>query len=114
MSEAQEKRIFQRGRFTDPVQFHSLDEQHSGGSIACDVSEGGIRLNAGQFVPVDTELSLQIQFAKDNVWHCIGRIVWVEEIPLNERFRFGVQFSRVDFKPLFQQQIQSYMNGSSS
>lgn len=101
-ADTQEKRKFLRVKFTNAVSFYNLNELDFGGCSGCDLGEGGIRLNVFQFIPVETELSLQIEFSKDNVLHCTGRVKWVEVVPVAERFRTGVKFesfdSPIDFK----------------
>lgn len=104
-AENQEKRQFYRLKFTNPVIYHSLNQLDFGGSVACDISEGGIKINLPQFIPVDTELSLQIEFSKDNVSHCTGRVKWVEELPLVERFRIGIRFDGVESPTDFKKEI---------
>lgn len=101
-----EKRKFYRVKFTNTVSFSNLNELNFGGCIGCDLSEGGIRLNIFHFIPVETELSLQIEFSKDNVLHCRGRVKWVEVLPMTECFRIGIEFesfdSPIDFKNEYQ------------
>lgn len=111
---AQEKRKFLRVKFTNTVSFHNLNELDFGGCSGCDLSEGGIRLNVFQFFPVETELSLQIEFSKDNVLHCTGRVKWVEVIPIAERFRIGVKFESIDSPIDFKNELQHMLKDGKS
>jgi hypothetical protein len=106
LSQTQEHRKSYRLKFTNPVLFQSLNERDFGGSIGCDISEGGVKLNLAQFIPVGTELSLQIEFSKDNVCHCTGRVMWVEVLPMVERYRVGIEFDSVDSPVEFKKELQ--------
>ncbi len=106
LTQSQEHRRYNRLKFRNSVLYQSLNERDFGGSVGCDISEGGLKLNLSQFIPVGTELSLQIEFSKDNVCHCTGRVMWVEVLPLVERYRVGIEFSSVDSPVEFKKELQ--------
>ena len=113
-AKTQEKRNFLRLKFTNIVSFYNLNELDFGGCSGCDLSEGGIRLNVFQFIPVETELSLQIEFSKDNVLHCTGRVKWVEVVPIAERFRIGIKFENFDSPIDFKNELQRMLKDEKS
>ena len=88
----EDKRASKRVRFIDSVLFKEKDNPHFGGSVGFDISEGGLRMSFNDYVPIGTELSLQIQLSNGNVVECVGRIVWVKKYPYSDHYQAGVQF----------------------
>ena len=91
--EVNQKRLFERSKFNGAVQFQYKGRPYYGGTIANDLSEDGIRINLHDFVPLNTELNLQVQQEAQKFIECIGRVVWIEQLAYSERFRAGLQFT---------------------
>lgn len=91
---AAEKRRSQRISVRQPVQFQSKDSATTSGSLSCDLSEGGVRIDTFRFLGVGTELALQIRLAPDQLVERAGQVVWVRQIPFAERYEAGVKFSK--------------------
>ena len=86
------RRGLRRMRFSEPVWFEARDIGLSGGCLASDLSESGIKLNLPQFIPLDKELSLQVHLNSQKVVHCLGRVVWVTKVPFMDRYQTGIEF----------------------
>ncbi len=63
------------------------------GSLAGDISEGGLRLTVREFIPLNTIISLNIRLSDPvRVVPARGRVVWVMEDFDGERFDVGIEF----------------------
>ncbi len=65
------------------------------GSLARNISLGGIKLTVHEFVPLGTVLEMQIHLdhpARDVVVK--GKVVWIKELSSGESFEVGVEFIR--------------------
>lgn len=92
----QERRKFKRKEFREPVQFQFADPAQFGGSLAYDLSEGGIKMNFNDFVPLDTKIGLQVRLDSQKVIDCIGHVVWVQKYPHMECYQAGLEFDVMD------------------
>ena len=92
----QERRQFKRVKLSEPVQYHPKDSLNISGSLSRDISEGGLRLTTSEFIPLDTELALSIQLSAEEVIDCLGKVVWVEQLPHTERYQAGLKFEETD------------------
>lgn len=109
----EEKRLFRRVSCSQPVHFQFKDPSRFGGCLSRDLSEGGIQINLNDFVPLGTELILQIQLAPEKAVECVGRVVWVRGLPLMDRYQAGLEFlqsgflwdSRKEIRGLMQSQV---------
>lgn len=91
-----EKRSFPRVHRAQPVRFQLKDPRQFGGSLSCDLSEGGIRVHLGDFMPVDTEVTLQIQLGDESIVECPCRVAWVEKDRFGDRYHAGLEFVEAD------------------
>lgn len=87
-----EKRQFKRSLLKTPVQFFLKNESQSSGSTACDISTDGMRIRVFDFIPMDAELTLQVQLKNDRCVGLRGRIVWIQRIPFSEYYEAGLKF----------------------
>ena len=91
--EAAEKRRSRRIELRQPIQFQSQNAALAGGSLSCDLSEGGVRVDMYDFVPLGTELTLNIRLAVEKIVEYVGRVVWVRKYPFADRYQVGLEFS---------------------
>ena len=91
-----EKRNFHRFHRTRPVRYQLKDPNRFGGSLSCDLGEGGIRVHLGDFIPVNTELTLSIQLADESIVDCPCRVAWVEKNRFGDRYQAGLEFVEAD------------------
>lgn len=88
-----EKRNFRRFCHTGPVQFQFKDPNRFGGWLSCNLSEGGIRVYLNDFIPLNTELTLQVRLADETIMDCTGRVVWVEKNRFGDNYQAGLEFT---------------------
>ncbi len=88
----QERRRVKRFVSEEPVQFEWKELGQTGGTVAYDISSSGIRLNFYDFVPLNTELALQIHLTTESIVGCLGRVVWIERLRHMERYQAGIEF----------------------
>jgi len=89
---ADEQRIFQRFRHREPVQYRLEDLGILDGCVANDLSESGIRIRLSAFIPFNTELTLKIRLADENIVECAARVVWIEKTRFGDYHQAGLEF----------------------
>lgn len=92
-TETAEKRQYKRVQFRQPIQFRSKNDAFVGGSLACDLSEGGMRVSLYDFIPLGTELILELRMNVEKVIEYFGRVVWVRKCAYADRYEIGLEFS---------------------
>jgi len=92
-----ERRRFTRKRLDEPVRFEFKDPGRYGGCLSADISQGGIRINFNEFVPLGTDLYLKVQISPEKVVDCVGKVVWVEKHRFLDRYQVGVEFDSKEF-----------------
>lgn len=93
MKTADERRLAKRITFKEPVRYELKDPAHFGGTVAYDLSESGLRLRLTDFLPLNTEVILNIRLKSCLDVECRGKIVWVSQIPYSDQFQAGVEFA---------------------
>ena len=91
-----ERRRHKRVAFREPVQYHLPIQSNHGGCLAADISEGGIRINFNDFVPLDSEMIFQVFLSATKAVRCVGRVMWVQKLPFSDRYQAGLKFSDDD------------------
>ena len=104
-----EKRLFRRVNHSESVHFQFKDPAHFGGSLSCDLSEGGVRIRLNEFVPLHTELALDVRLRGEHVVHCIGHVVWIEKARFGDSYYAGLAFSKSDSLLMSQQSIGKFL-----
>ena len=108
-----EKRRFPRARFRDPVNYHTGEASGFGGCLAFDISEGGIKVNFNDFLPINTEMILQMKLNKvSRIVEANARVVWVQQVAYSDQYQMGLQFTKSD--PISQEEIRSYVKSHQS
>lgn len=106
----QEKRSFQRAKCVRPVQFQLKDPRFYGGCQSQDLSEGGVQIDLNDFLPLNTEIIVQLQLASEKIVDCVGRIVWVQKMPFTDRYRAGLRFDETNSLLGSRRNIQRYVD----
>ena len=87
------KRQYPRFSFPEPVSYQS--QELPNGSLAGNISVGGLKLSVHEFVPLGTVLEVQIAFSNPiRVVNVKTKVVWVKEIAYSERYELGLEFIR--------------------
>ena len=107
--EVSEKRHAKRVDFKEPIGFQFKDPTQFGGCLGCDLSESGLRVNFSDFVPLGTELLIQLTLAGKRVVERMGKVVWVQKFPFMDRYQVGLQF--LNDRPISgsQQEIKNFV-----
>ena len=82
-------RQFKRMRLSESVKIHFKDQPEPSGSLSCDISEGGVKINYHDFIPINTEVGLEVTMEDLSVIQCTGRVVWVQKMPHAEHVRLS-------------------------
>ncbi len=65
-------------------------------SQTIDVSKGGVGIISSKFVPLDTNLVMEIALApKAEPVLAVGRVKWVQKLGSQERYRLGMAFTDI-------------------
>ena len=95
-----ERRRFVRVASDLPVQLKRLPQDFPtsiNNSLAQDISEGGLRISSFYFYPVNSKVTLEV-FMRQGTEpvKAVGKVVWVEQLPYQERYRVGLEFSDIN------------------
>ena len=111
----QNRRRHIRVPFSDSVQFQLKKTNRCGGTLALDISEGGIRIHFFEFFPPNTELTVQIPLPPYKVVDCPGRVVWIQKARFADYYFAGIEFFELETAVLarkeIRQFIESFMKG---
>ena len=107
-----ERRRFPRERVECSLQLKAiaLEGDHMiRNSFSNNISAVGMSITSFDFYPVKGRVHLKIfSDALTSLVETIGRIVWIEELPLQKRFRIGIEF--VDSSESFIGKIKEVLN----
>jgi Tfp pilus assembly protein PilZ len=105
-----ERRSFKRARVACQLQIQALavDAPMIRNSFCSDVSPVGMAITTFDFYPVNKKVHLNIlSNALNKVIEAIGRVVWVKELPTQQRFRIGIAFE--DTSEYFVKQVETFI-----
>ncbi|MBU4305497.1 MAG: PilZ domain-containing protein [Candidatus Omnitrophica bacterium] len=92
-----ERRRFLRLNSDCPVQLKQMPQNYPvqiHNSISEDISEGGLQLSSFYFYPVHCKLLVELFVSQEaEPIKVVGRVVWVEQMPYQERYKVGIEFS---------------------
>ena len=104
-----EKRTTDRSRFSEPVELRLKNGVDSTGTLACDLSEGGVRIKVSEFVPPESECVLHLKF-KYEVMDCLAKVKWCQKERFNDHYQIGLQFVETDEFKASKNRINSFLN----
>ncbi len=108
-----ERRRFPRLSFREPVQYELKDSHRFGGCLAGDLSEGGIRINFNDFIPLKTKMVVQVFLAMGRMVECTGHVVWVQKFPFSDRYQAGLEFADSDSGSEAKKEISRFVSHAS-
>jgi len=95
-----ERRTFVRVNSEFPVQLRPMHHDNPiqiHNSMSQDLSEGGMQISSFYFYPVHAKLMLELYLAIDSEpIITVGKVVWVEQVPYQDRYRVGIEFSGIE------------------
>ncbi len=78
-------------------------------SLSIDMSEQGLQLTSFYFYPVNSQLLVEVMPApRQEIMKMSARVVWVTQLPYQERYKLGVEFS--DINPEQQLELRQIVN----
>ena len=95
LRESSERRKFARISSTMPLQYKKLKELSEGtiGAITHDVSEGGAKFIANEFLPLATRLVVELFLpAQPRPIKAISKVAWIRKVPWGDQYEIGNQF----------------------
>lgn len=96
-----DKRKFSRIPFKRAVKYRIDINQEPKAESSQDLSQGGLRINSSQFVPVGEVLELGVQLVDSGeVVRLPARVKWVRYNPYSESYQLGLEFEQGDLYPL--------------
>ncbi len=105
-----ERRQFHRVHRAQAVRFQLKDPGQFGGCLSCDLSQGGIRVELNDFVPLGTEMTLQIQLSDESVVDCPCHVAWVEKNRFGDRYQAGLEFDQGESILNSQRKIHGFLS----
>lgn len=109
LQSTKEKRKCKRILYKEAVQYRLKEGNEFGGCLAHDLSEGGIRINTNDFVPLNTPIILNIRLSGDNITEMKGYVVWVHKLPYTDRYLVGLQFEVTDSYIQSKKEVHNYI-----
>ena len=89
-----EQRRFPRAAFRRSVRFRPLDDALFSGQLAQDISQGGLRFTSSAFIPLGTQIKMQIKLEEEGrVLEVMGKVVWEKYLPHKDMFQLGLEFT---------------------
>ena len=87
------KRQYARKEFREAIGYQSGFDAPTHGSLAGDISEGGVRIRVQEFIPLRTVLALKVHLNNPSRTVPVkGQVVWVREVPQSEVYDIGIRF----------------------
>ncbi|MBI3312035.1 MAG: PilZ domain-containing protein [Candidatus Omnitrophica bacterium] len=89
-----ERRRYLRLNFREPIRFRDVFKPHAySGALARDLSAGGLRMSAQEFLPKDSKLVvvLDLPGVREPV-RTISRVAWMQKERTSDRYDCGLEF----------------------
>ncbi|MFC1703398.1 PilZ domain-containing protein [Candidatus Omnitrophota bacterium] len=92
-----DRRRFAREDVHVPVRYEIKASKQFGATLTKDISEGGIKMTLERFLPLHTEVKLNINLEEiATLVHALGSIAWLRQIPYSDRYQLGIKFLEMD------------------
>lgn len=103
------KRSSERKNVSASVRYQLKSSGEFGSALACDVSEGGLKINFNRFVPSNTDFLLELNLpAAPKIINAVGKVKWSQRIPHSDRYQIGISFQEIQDKQ--KAEISDYLN----
>jgi c-di-GMP-binding flagellar brake protein YcgR len=87
------KRAYPRFSLSESVAYQRPSLNSPSGSLSANISLGGIKITAHEFIPVGTVLQMQINFSNPQRTVSVkGKVLRVAETGYGERYEMGIEF----------------------
>lgn len=88
----EDKRKFPRLEYRESLQYRFAESPDQNGTVGYDLSEGGVRFRAEEFLPLDAIIVLNLQLKPEREATMSARVVWAQKIPHAENYHIGCEF----------------------
>lgn len=111
----EERRDTPRVPFRRAVQYFLSDRSAAGtlaqsrGCLGCNLSRGGMRFYAEDFLPSSAAIRLTLPLRTETPLTLEGRVAWAQKIPHASNYVVGVRFDDSSSNTLAQEQIERYV-----
>ena len=106
----EEKRKFRRVDFREPINYQFSAGKDFGGCLSCDLSKGGIRVSFNGFIPLGTEVTINIKLPQAPGFINIrGKVAWVRQLPFSDRYQVGLKFEESNVSLKAKENIAGYV-----
>jgi c-di-GMP-binding flagellar brake protein YcgR len=98
-----DKRQYIRIPESSELSYRLIPQSKTTGSISKDISTGGMRFSAREFIPIGS--TLRIRLSIKNIPHTIDasvRVKWTKRISGGERYEIGAEFIEIPREGLLQ------------
>lgn len=104
-----DKRNSERKNVSASVRYQLKSSSEFGSTVACDMSEGGLKLNFNKFVPSNTDFLLELNLpAAPKIINAVGKVMWAQRVPHSDRYQLGISFKEIQDKQ--RTEISDYLN----
>ena len=105
---SQDKRRFHRYTHKEAVEIRFKDPARFCGCLSVDLGGGGVRVYLNDFIPINTEVALEIMLTDEQIVNCTGRVIWVRKERFNDHYQVGLEFTGDETGRLIQNRIGRY------
>ncbi|MBF0595032.1 MAG: PilZ domain-containing protein [Candidatus Omnitrophica bacterium] len=89
-----DNRKYPRAVFKRSIKYKTTSVEAFSGQLSHDISQGGIRINSNDFVPLNSSLTVQFQLEDlGRLFDLQGKVVWVRHLPYSDGYQVGVEFT---------------------
>lgn len=95
LDDSNDRRRYVRVESAVPLQYKKLKQLSEGtiGAITQNVSEGGVRFIANEFLPLASRLVVEVFLpAQPRPIKAISKVAWIRKAPANDQYIIGNQF----------------------
>ena len=97
-SSIEEKRRYPRVESNLPLQYKNIKKLSgvSMGSLASNISAGGIRFKTNEFISLACRLVVEINLPTiPKPIKAISKVAWIRKLPVGEQYELGIQFLEI-------------------
>lgn len=110
----EERRQFKRVSFRAPIQYQQVESPLGIGSVAFDLSEGGIRFYAEDFIPLNAQVLCELRLNPEQSVGLTGIVAWIQKVPHSESYHVGLQFMPTSLSLESKSVLGEYLNAQSA
>lgn len=91
------------------MEYHISEDPRSGGCLASDLSEGGLKVNSAYFLPLNSPMRVQMRIMSETLVDLSGKVVWIQQLPYSDRYQIGIEFAEESINSKAKEEIRQYI-----